>query len=302
MNTRAVDEFEGQRSRLFGIAYRMLGSAEEAEDVVQDAFLRWDGAEHDAIVSPPSWLAKVVTNLSLNRLTSARARREQYLGPWLPEPVLTSEGALGPDDEAEQRDSVSLALLTLLERLTPTERAVFVLREAFAYSHREIAEILERSEANCRQLHRRATRRLGDSPPRFHPDTGQWRRLVERFLTAARDGDMHALEDVLAADAVAVGDGGGKAKAGRRPVLGRARVARLVVGLLRKYDPTRTEFSYAEVNGQPAIVGLYRGALMGVMVLDVSDGTIRATRTVTNPEKLGFLAGQLSRPAVPAGS
>ncbi|MQA79482.1 MAG: RNA polymerase sigma-70 factor [Streptosporangiales bacterium] len=302
MNLRSVDEFEGQRSRLFGIAYRMLGSAEEAEDVVQDAFLRWDGAERDAIVAPSSWLAKVVTNLSINRLTSARARREQYIGPWLPEPVLTSDGALWPDDEAEQRDSVSLALLTLLERLTPTERAVFVLREAFAYSHRELAEILELSEANCRQLHHRATRRLGESPPRFRPDTDQWHRLVERFLTAARDGDMSALEDVLTADAVAVGDGGGKATAGTRPVLGRTRVARLLVGLLRKYATTQMELTFAEVNGQAAILAWHRATLAGVMVLEIADGAVRATRTVTNPEKLGYLAMQLSHSEVPSGS
>ncbi|MFB6938557.1 sigma-70 family RNA polymerase sigma factor [Streptomyces chartreusis] len=160
MTTARADEFETHRPRLFGLAYRMLGSAHEAEDTVQDAYLRFSGADRGAIEHPAAWLARVVTNLCLTRLTSARARREQYVGPWLPEPVITSDGTLGPLESAEQRDAVSLAMLVLLERLTPTERAVYVLREAFAYGHREIAEVLELTEANCRQLYRRAVQRV----------------------------------------------------------------------------------------------------------------------------------------------
>ena len=156
MVTPPVAEFLAQRPRLFSLAYRMLGEAGEAEDIVQEAYLRWAGAARAEIVSVPAWLTKVVTNLCLNRLTSARIRREAYIGPWLPEPVLTADGALGPLETVEQRDSVSFALLTLMERLTPTERAVFVLREAFAYSHRQIAELLDVTEANSRQLHGRA--------------------------------------------------------------------------------------------------------------------------------------------------
>ena len=170
MTDSATAEFEAQRPQLFGLAYRMLGSAVDAEDVVQDAYLRWQGADQQAIAVPQAWLAKVVTNLCLKLLSSARARRERYAGPWLPEPVLTEDGTLGPLDEVAQRESVSLALLLLLERLTPAERAVFVLREAFGYSHAETAQLLELSEANCRQLQHRARDRIAEDRPRFRPE------------------------------------------------------------------------------------------------------------------------------------
>ena len=195
-------EFERQRPRLFGLAYRLLGSAQEAEDVVQDAFIRWHGVDRDTIVVPSAWLAKVVTNLCLNRLTAARAQREHYVGPWLPEPVLTEDETVGPLATVEQRESVSLAMLVLLERLTPAERAVFVLREAFVYSHREIAEIMDLSEANCRQLHHRARRHVEAARSRFAPDPRQQRALVERFLAAVREGDNVPLVRQSGADAV----------------------------------------------------------------------------------------------------
>jgi RNA polymerase sigma-70 factor (ECF subfamily) len=302
--TGAVGEFEAQRPRMFGLAYRLLGSAQEAEDIVQDAFLRWHRADRAAIAVPSAWLAKVVTNLCLNRLASARVQRERYVGPWLPEPVLTSDGTLGPLDTAEQRDSVSLALLVLLERLTPTERAVFVLRETFGYSHGEIAQILELSEVNCRQLDRRARRRLAEPRPRFHPETGQWHRLVERFLLAAREGDLRGLEQMLAADVTAWADGGGKVTAARRPVVGPARVARYLVGALRGFA-SGVEIAVAEVNGEPAMLGWCGGDLLGVLVLEIVDGRIGALHAVANPDKLGFAARQaagLSRPGVPSGS
>ncbi|WP_211301276.1 RNA polymerase sigma-70 factor [Murinocardiopsis flavida] len=304
MATGSVDEFQAQRGRMFGLAYRLLGSAEEAEDVVQDAYLRWSAADHAAIIAVPAWLARVVTNLCLNRLTSARARRERYAGPWLPEPVATADGALGPLDTAEQRESVSLAMLTLLERLTPVERAAFVLRESFGYSHREIAAILDVSEANGRQHYRRAVLRLGDSGARFAPDMGQWRRLVERFLRAAGEGDLGALEQMLAEDVVTWSDGGGKARAGRRPVVGRANVARLLALGLAKYG-TDVRVAMAEVNGAPAVIGHRGGRLMGVLVVDVADGRVSALRAVLNPEKLRYLEEQLpelSHPAVGPGS
>jgi RNA polymerase sigma-70 factor (TIGR02957 family) len=304
MAADAVGEFEAHRSRMFGLAYRLLGSAQEAEDVVQDAFLRWHNAEPAAIAVPSAWLAKVVTNLCLNRLASARVQRERYVGPWLPEPVLTSDGTLGPLDTAEQRDSVSLALLVLLERLTPSERAVFVLREAFGYGYREIAQILELSEVNCRQLDRRARRRLAELRPRFRPELRQWHRLVERFLVAAREGDLRGLQQLLAADVSACADGGGKVTAARRPVLGSARVARYLAGALRRFA-AGLEIAVAEVNGEPAVLGWSGGELVGVLVLEIVDGRIGALRTVANPDKLGFAARQaasLSRTGVPAGS
>ena len=216
----AVEEFERHRSKLFGLAYRMLGSAEEAEDVVQDAFLRWHQAS--AVESPWAWLAKVATNLCVNRLTSARARRESYVGSWLPEPVLTAGGALGPLDSAEQREFVSLAFLVLLERLNPVERAVFVLREAFDYSHREVAEVIDSSEANSRQLYTRARRRLTEARGRSDRrlDQAHRRDLVESFLAAAQQGDLPGLEKVLAEDVTVWVDGGGRVGAARRPISG----------------------------------------------------------------------------------
>jgi RNA polymerase sigma-70 factor (ECF subfamily) len=286
-------EFEEQRARLFGLAYRLLGSAADAEDVVQDTYLRWSGADQAAIVAPPVWLARVATNLCLNRLASARARREVYIGPWLPEPVLTSDGTLGPMESAAQRDSVSLALLVLLERLTPAERAVFVLREAFGYGYRDIAAILGLSEANCRQLHRRVRQRLPAATSRFAPDRGQWRDLVDRFLAAARDGDLPGLERLLAADVTAWADGGGKVAAARRPVLGRDRVARYLAGITR--FGAGLQISVTEVNGAPAVLGTRAGTLAGVLVLEVSGDQITAVHLMSNPDKLGFASRQVTR-------
>jgi RNA polymerase sigma-70 factor (ECF subfamily) len=286
-------EFEEQRARLFGLAYRLLGSAADAEDVVQDTYVRWSGADQAAIVAPPVWLARVATNLCLNRLASARARREVYIGPWLPEPVLTSDGMLGPMESAAQRDSVSLALLVLLERLTPAERAVFVLREAFGYGYRDIAAILGLSEANCRQLHRRVRQRLPAATSRFAPDRGQWRDLVDRFLAAARDGDLPGLERLLAADVTAWADGGVKVVAARRPVLGRDRVARYLAGITR--FGAGLQISVTEVNGAPAVLGTRAGTLAGVLVLEVSGDQITAVHLMSNPDKLGFASRQVAR-------
>ncbi|TGB14334.1 RNA polymerase sigma-70 factor [Streptomyces sp. MZ04] len=279
---------------MFSLAYRMLGSAQEAEDTVQDAYLRWSGARRDDIGQPAAWLAKVVTNLCLNRLTSARARREQYVGPWLPEPVITSGGALGPLESAEQRDAVSMALLILLERLTPVERAVFVLREAFAYSHREIAGVLDIGEANCRQLYRRATRAVAGEQTRFEAAAERRQKFVESFIAAARDGDLAGLEKVLAADVTWWGDGGGKVTAARRPIVGREKVLRFLVGGMENFGGAM-DLSYAEVNGAPAIVATVEGTVVGTATFEFrDDGLVSALRTVVNPDKLGFVAGQLS--------
>ncbi len=239
-------EFEPRRSKLFGLAYRLLGSAAEAEDVVQDAYLRWDHADRAAIGHPDAWLAKVVTNLCLNRLTAARATRERYVGQWLPEPVPTD--VLGPLETVEQRDSVSLAVLVLLERLTPAERAVFVLREAFGYGHREIAQVMELSEANCRQLYRRAAQHLADHKPRFQPSREDRERLATRFLAAAQNGDLRALEDLLADDITSWADSDGRHPVARKPVSGRERVARYFTGAWRM-APDGMAFTFAEVNG-----------------------------------------------------
>jgi RNA polymerase sigma-70 factor (TIGR02957 family) len=283
----SLSEFEAVRPRLFGLAYRLLGSAQDAEDVVQDAFLRWNNAE--SVDNPPAWLAKVVTNLSLTRLTSARARRETYIGPWLPEPVMTTDD---PADTVAIHDAVSVAMLTLLERLTPTERAVFVLREAFDYSHREIAEILDISEANSRQVHRRAGIRIGSVQARFVADRAEQRELVERFFAAARRGDVAGLEKLLAADVTGTADSGGKAPAARRPIVGRDRVARYIAGGISKFD---VHIELIEANGAPAIAGRLNGSLLGILVFEVTDGQISAVRTVANPDKLRFIDRQMSQ-------
>lgn len=281
----AVEEFERHRSKLFGLAYRMLGSAEEAEDVVQDAFLRWHQAS--AVESPWAWLAKVATNLCVNRLASARARRESYVGSWLPEPVLTGGGALGPLDSAEQRELVSLAFLVLLERLNPLERAVFVLREAFDYSHREVAEVIDSSEANSRQLHTRARRRLvearGGSDRRV--DQAYRRDLVESFLAAAEQGDLPGLEKVLAEDVTVWVDGGGRVGAARRPISGISQVARYLVGSLSIAGP-RVRLSATEVNGALGLLARAGEELVGVLVPETSDGRISGIRIIANPDKL----------------
>jgi RNA polymerase sigma factor (sigma-70 family) len=290
--------FETYRPRLFGLAYRLLGSASDAEDVVQDAFVRWSQA--DSVVAPSAWLTTVVTNLCRNQLASARARRERYVGTWLPEPVLTSGGELGPLETAEQRESVSLALLTLLEQLTPPERAVFVLRESFGYSHSEIAETLGVSEAGSRQLHRRARLRIGAPQPRFRPEPDEWRRLVERFLVAAGEGDVAGLERLLADDVAYCGDGGGKSPVARRPVFGRSPVARLFGKLIPRYvaDPRfwrEAEVWQAEVNGEPALLAWTGGVLFAAVVPEMAGGRITALRVMANPDKVAFAARQAAR-------
>jgi RNA polymerase sigma-70 factor (TIGR02957 family) len=298
-----VEDFEAQRARLFWLAYRMLGSASEAEDAVQDAYLRLHGANPVLIESLPAWLTKAVTNLCLNRLTSARARREVYPGPWLPEPVLTDDRTLGPQQTAEQRESVSIALLSLMERLSPNERATFVLREAFSYSHSEIAEILEMSEANVRQLYRRARQRLGEPRQRFQPDLAQWRRLADRFFTAASAGDVAGLIEILTADVTSTADGGGKVAAARRPISGRQRTANyLARALSRNLPQLRLRLDFAEVNGEPAVLAFDGDTLSGVLCFEITGDQIAALRILANPDKLRFLAGQLSHPAGLPGS
>ncbi|MFG1960785.1 RNA polymerase sigma-70 factor [Nonomuraea sp. NPDC049028] len=285
MTGDAVEEFERHRSTLFGLAYRMLGSAEEAEDVVQDTFLRWH--HRSAVESPWAWLAKVATNLCVNRLTSARARRVSYVGPWLPEPVLTANGALGPLDSAEQRDFVSLAFLTLLERLNPVERAVFVLREAFDYSHRQVAEVIDSSEANSRQLYRRARLRLTDARGSTERpvDQAHHRDLVKGFLAAAEEGELPGLEKLLADDVTVWVDGGGRISAARRPVFGADRVARYLVGASRTTGQ-RIRLSIAELNGAPGLLALAGEELIGVLVPETAGGLISEIRIIANPAKL----------------
>ncbi|WP_206784999.1 RNA polymerase sigma-70 factor [Amycolatopsis sp. MtRt-6] len=288
-----VEVFESARARLEAIAYRLLGSATDAEDAVQDTFLRWQSAERDRIETPEAWLTKVLTNLCLNRLTSARAKRETYVGQWLPEPVFAGDRMLGPSDTVEQRESVSIAMLTLMERLSAKERVVYVLREAFGYSHGEIAEVLDLTEPNCQQIYRRAKQHLAADRRRVEVDAAAARKIVEEFLAAALSGRTDSLVKMLADDAVSIGDGGGVVLSVRRPITGALRVARFLRTLFTPSDAKwdmvggRPDLYAAVANGMPALVMVVGERIAGVFTLDVTDGGIAAVHAQANPAKLG---------------
>ena len=283
--------YEELRPLLFSIAYRMIGSVSEAEDIVQEAFLRIHRAETEGttIDSPKAYLSAVTTRLGIDHLKSARVRREQYVGEWLPEPLLTDEGSPDAAAHAETADSLSTAFLVLLESLTPVERAVFLLREVFEYGYDEIARIVERSEENCRQLYVRARRHVDEGRPRFEADRKHRDELVERFFAAAERGDLAALEEMLADDVVVYGDGGGKAPSWQ-PVYGPERVAKLIAGTLRRAMELGASLRATHVNGQPGVVFLDPDGRIGaVMSVDVADGLVQTIRGVTNPDKLAHL-------------
>ncbi|WP_155373780.1 RNA polymerase sigma factor SigJ [Catellatospora vulcania] len=287
-----VDRFVAARPRLEAIAYRLLGSAAEAEDTVQETFLRWQAADVDRIEVPEAWLTKVLTNLCLNQLTSARARRETYVGEWLPEPLLAGDPMLGPADTAEQRESVSYAVLTLMERLTPGERAVYVLREAFDYPHRDIAEILDLTESGSQQIFHRAKRHIADGKARTEIDEAAARRIVEEFLAAATSGRTEPLVRLLTADAIAIGDGGGKVPARAKAFEGAVAVAKFLWGLFRPAEAKRAivggspEIYAWTANGDPAAVAVLDGRVVGIMCLEVTADGIAAFRNQVNPDKL----------------
>ncbi|TCC21282.1 RNA polymerase sigma-70 factor [Kribbella sindirgiensis] len=293
-----MEDFERLRGRLFGIAYRMTGTATDAEEILQDAWLRWQDADRATVRNPDAYLAKVVTNLSIKQLTSARARRELYVGEWLPEPVLTGRSefdALEPLEVVAQRDSVSFALLLLLEALTPAERAAYVLHEAFGYSHREVAELIGTTDANARQLLSRARKRVTTDSPRRQPvDRAGWREFVGRFLAAAQSGEIEQLERLLAEDVVSTADGGGKVIAARNPVVGRTLVARYLIGTLQKFG-VGFVLRFAEANGEPVLVAESPDGLMAVCFVEAGPQGVSALRFVMNPEKLAFAAAQVSQ-------
>jgi RNA polymerase sigma-70 factor (ECF subfamily) len=285
-----VAEFEQHRSRLFAVAYRLLGEASEAEDAVQDAYLRWRSG-HGVVEEPAAWLTRVVTNLCINRLTSARARRERYVGPWLPEPVATGND---PQEAAELKDTVSLGFLVLLEKLTPPERAVFVLREAFGYTHRDSADVLGIDEAHARQLYHRALARVGDERRRFDARPADGTKLVDRFIAATVDGDVRGLEAILTEDAAIWADGGGKAIAAGEPIFGRSNAAHYLAGLASGPRALTAGLSVGEINHTPAVLVHEYGELTGVLIPEISAGRITTIRAVLNPDKLAYLRSQLS--------
>lgn len=289
-----LERFEVARGRLGAVAYRLLGSASEAEDVVQESFVRWQAADRGRIEVPVAWLTKVVTNLCLNQLTSARSRREEYVGQWLPEPLLDGDPMLGPAETLEQRESVSLAMLMILETLSPTERAVYVLREAFAVPHGEIAEILETTPAATQQALSRAKSRIASLSHRHRTeaDPVAARAIVEEFLAAATSGRVENLVRLLTDDAFGIGDGGGAVPARPKPVLGAESVAKMLRGLAvpsavkRELAGGSLDCHFALVNTSPALVAVVAGRVVGVIVLDIADGRISVVRSQANPHKL----------------
>ena len=280
--------FDQYRGLLFSVAYRMLGSVADAEDMLQETFLRWQRAAGDGIRSPRAFLVTIITRLCVNHLQSARVRREEYVGEWLPEPLLTDPrsdplGALKVDE------SLSMAFLLLLERLNPTERAVFLLREVFEYKYAEIAKIVGESEANCRQILRRARQHVGAVRKRFDASARDRDDLLRRFMQAARNGEMQALVELLSSDVALHTDGGGKAIALREVLRGREPVARTIVDRMGREVPRNLGVRIARINGQPGFVSYLNGKPFSAMTLDATGGRIQAIYIITNPEKLAHL-------------
>jgi RNA polymerase sigma-70 factor (ECF subfamily) len=281
-------EFEELRPLLFSIAYRILGSVSEAEDAVQETWLRYESSPTPP-ASARAFFSAVVTRVSIDVLRSARVRREEYVGPWFPEPLLT-DPYQDPERSAELADSVSMAALLLLERLSPLERAVFVLREVFGFGFPEIAPAVGRSEAACRQLAVRARRHMDDGRPRFEAGRREREELAERFFDAFREGDVDGLRELLAADVQLVGDGGGKAPALARSIIGAEKVARLLAAIVAPFVRIDVTLEPREVNGQPGAIFRDRDSrVLFTLTLDVLDGQIQTIRSVSNPGKLGHV-------------
>jgi RNA polymerase sigma-70 factor (TIGR02957 family) len=293
MASAEAQRFAELRPHAFGVAYRMLGSVSEAEDVVQEAFLRLYRAEQEgeAVASPRAFLTTVVTRLAIDQLRSARARREHYVGEWLPEPLVGADPDADPAHRAELAESLSVAFLALLERLSPQQRAAFLLRDVFDEPYDEIARVLGTSENNARQLAARARRHVREHRPRFEASPERRDALAQRFLAAAQDGDLAALEALLAEDVVLHGDGGGRVPALAQALRGRARVARTLLNWARAAARADgVELRPTTVNGQPGALYLDAdGGVIGVLALDVAEGRVQALHSIVNPEKLGHL-------------
>jgi RNA polymerase sigma-70 factor, ECF subfamily len=277
-------DFEQHRSGLARLAYRMLGSLTDAEDVLQEAYLRWTREERSAVKSARSYLYSVVTRLCIDQRRMVETRKESYVGPWLPEPVV-EPGPADPAEQLETAESVSLALLVVLESLSPVERAAYLLRRVFDYGYDEVSTILGKSEPTCRQLVSRAEEHIRERRPRFEPAPGEAERLTGEFLQACATGDLAGLVSILAADAVLYADGGGKVAAARIPIQGAERIARFFLGVTKKALPG-LEVRRVRVNGRPGVVVLEASQVVNVITLDVSDGRIVTCFVVRNPDKL----------------
>lgn len=291
-----MESFETYRSLLFSIAYRMTGSVMEAEDLVQETYLRYSATDPTQIASHRAFLTTIITRLAINTLNSARVRREDYIGPWLPEPILTAHNPQLVHPIEGDEDSISAAFLFLLERLTPLERAVFLLREVFDYSYDEIAQILERTEAACRKLGTRAKQHIHAHRPRFAVSNDDYQRVIESFLTACQTGNLEGLIQLLAQDATIRSDGGGKAVAGTKPVRGHEIVARFILGGLRIIADENYTWDVVELNGRPAIVVRIDGKAFGVVQFELRNQSptdpspqIEEIHFITNPDKIRHL-------------
>ncbi|MCX5384313.1 RNA polymerase sigma-70 factor [Streptomyces sp. NBC_00083] len=277
------DAFTEHRALLFTIAYEMLGSAADAEDVLQESYLRWSAVEPGTVEHPRAYLVRVVTRQSLNHLRTVRARREEYVGTWLPEPIRTGPSV---SEDAVLAESVSMALLLVLETLNPTERAVFVLHDVFGYSHAEIAASVGKTEVTVRQIAHRARRHVHARRRRFEPGSAATREIVERFLRATSAGEIQGLMDLMAPDVVQISDGGGKVSAARRPVTGHLDVARFVLGVARTSITEATRVEHATYNGMPAARFLNDGALDWLVAFEIHEGRITGLYAMRNPDKL----------------
>jgi RNA polymerase sigma-70 factor (ECF subfamily) len=280
--------FDQYRGLLFSVAYRMLGSVADAEDMLQETFIRWQQASEEDIRSPRAYLVTIISRLCLNHLQSARVQREEYVGQWLPEPIVTGTGT-DPLELLRVDESLSMAFLVMLERLTPIERAVFLLREVFDYEYGEIATILNQSETNCRQILSRAKRHVTAMRPRFRTSQQKKSDLLERFLQAVTSGDLQALLAVLANDVVLHADGGGKGVGALNLIRGAHNVARGALGAFKKLHPNNLTYRVAQINGEPGIISYLNGEPYSVLTLDARESSIEAIYIVTNPEKLAHL-------------
>jgi len=288
MTDQTLALFEEHRRLLFGIAYRMLGSVADAQDMVQETYLRWQQAADEAIRSPRAWLTTVITRLCINHLQSARVQRETYVGSWLPEP-LVDEQAGDPADTSTLADSLSLAFLVLLETLSPMERAVFILREGFECELADIARIVEKSEANCRQILARARKRIDERRPRYDVSRTAAEDLVAPFLTAVKNGDLETLLASMSENVVLVQDSGGKPGALLRPLHGAEPIARTLMNVMRRLSAEPAEIRAATINGLPGIVRFVDGRASGVLAFGIAGGRIQALFSITNPDKLRHL-------------
>lgn len=284
---KAAEIFEKYRRELFNLAYGMLGRKSEAEDVVQDAYLKWTGVDIDNVEHNKAYLSTIVSRLCLDELKSARRRREQYIGPDLPEPIIS--GSQSPQEELHLEDSLSIAVTFLIQKLNPIQRAVFILREVFKYPYSEIAEILEKSEPNCRKIAQRARDHINYDSDRFKIDPHTHKKLLNSFIKAVKQQDITQLENLLAEDAVLYSDGGGKVTAARKPVYGKDNIARFLLGISQK-TPSDIEISISTVNGEPGILIYFGNQLQSVWSFHAEQSGLKKIFAVLNPDKLSQLS------------